>query len=567
MTPKLSSIISITLFLFASIMFILWIYLIMIDKPMFFEWEILSMSSYSILVPFLLDSISTSFSMVVCFISACVMMFSTSYMKNDPFHSRFIFLVLFFILSMNILVFIPNMISMLLGWDGLGITSFTLVIYYQNMKSLSAGMTTALVNRIGDVLLLLSIMIAANQMNWNLTIFWENKFSNILILSFLVAAMTKSAQMPFSAWLPAAMAAPTPVSALVHSSTLVTAGIFILIRFYNFLSTWQFFNHFTLYCGTMTLLMAGISANYEFDMKKIIALSTLSQLGVMMLSLSIGTWALTLFHLYTHALFKALLFLCAGNIIHNSTNNQDLRLFGALHTQNPLTTSCLTTATLALCGTPFLSGFYSKDLILEICLSSLSSLTMLIITLFATGLTASYSARLALSTIYQEPMNHPMTSRTDEDWAITSPMMMLSFSAITSGAYMQTMTLNFQTLVILPLITKLMILTILMTSFWLSFNIWSNQKTPTPPTVFTTFNSTMWFLASITTQPNIYKIFFFSKTLTKSIDQGWMEVLGGQGAILTTSKLMKMNNTTQKNNLPLMMITSLLTMIMISIMQ
>ncbi|XP_036347091.1 NADH-ubiquinone oxidoreductase chain 5-like [Rhagoletis pomonella] len=174
----------------------------------------------------------------------------------------------------------------------------------------------------------------------------------------ILADIRKRAQIPFSTWLPAAMAAPTPVSALVHSSTLVTAGVYLLIRFNILLNN--------SFLGQLLLLLSGLGANFEFDLKKIIALSTLSQLGLIMRILSIGLYKLAFFHLLTHALFKALLFICAGAIIHNIQNSQDIRLIGALGIYIPLSTSCFNVANLALCGMAFLAGFYSKDIILEI---------------------------------------------------------------------------------------------------------------------------------------------------------------------------------------------------------
>jgi len=218
-------------------------------------------------------------------------------------------------------------------------------------------------------------------------------------LTIIIAAITKRAQIPFSAWLPAAMAAPTPVSALVHSSTLVTAGVFLLIRFYPFLSSCAFFKPALLFVSVTTLLLAGIGANYENDLKKVIALSTLSQLGVMIISLGMGMPFLALFHLYTHALFKALLFLCAGAIIHNSSNWQDIRTMGIIFSQAPLTTTCINVANLSLCGAPFLSGFYSKDLILEISLFNSTRAFMVLLIFIATGMTAAYSLRLSFCSL------------------------------------------------------------------------------------------------------------------------------------------------------------------------
>lgn len=215
----------------------------------------------------------------------------------------------------------------------------------------------------------------------------------------MLAAITKSAQIPFSRWLPAAIAAPTPVSALVHSSTLVTAGVFLLFRFYSFLSSTAFFNISLLIMATLTTLIAGLSANTECDIKKIIALSTLSQLGVIITRLGLGIPTLAFFHLITHALFKALLFLCAGTLIHLHHHSQDLRYIGNIFNQTPSIASALIISNLALCGAPFLSGFYSKDLILEISLFNSTNFLIIILFFFATGLTVRYTIRFLLAVL------------------------------------------------------------------------------------------------------------------------------------------------------------------------
>lgn len=215
----------------------------------------------------------------------------------------------------------------------------------------------------------------------------------------MVAAMTKRAQVPFSSWLPAAIAAPTPVSALVHSSTLVTAGVFLLFRFYPFLRGFDGFNKVLLYFAVLTSLIAGISAMVECDIKKIIALSTLSQLGVMIVALGLGSAFYAYFHLITHALFKALLFICAGVLIHLHSHSQDLRFMGNLVLQCPLISSAIMVSNLALCGGPFLAGFYSKDLILEYFLFSPNRVVIIFLFYFATGLTAAYTIRFLLSVV------------------------------------------------------------------------------------------------------------------------------------------------------------------------
>lgn len=189
------------------------------------------------------------------------------------------------------------------------------------------------------------------------------------------------------------MAAPTPVSALVHSSTLVTAGVYLLIRF-NLLFIDTYLRKILLIISGLTMFIAGLGANFEFDLKKIIALSTLSQLGLIMRILSLGFYKLAFFHLLTHALFKALLFICAGVIIHNIKNSQDIRDIGSLVFCMPVTLSCLNISNLALCGLPFLSGFYSKDLILEIVLITEVNFLSFFLFFFSTGLTVIYSMRL-----------------------------------------------------------------------------------------------------------------------------------------------------------------------------
>jgi len=206
----------------------------------------------------------------------------------------------------------------------------------------------------------------------------------------LLAGITKRAQIPFSAWLPAAIAAPTPVSALVHSSTLVTAGVYLLIRF-NFIME---INNFLLFIGVITIFMSGLGANLEMDLKKIIALSTLSQLGLIIMILGAGYYELSFFHLMSHAMFKSLLFLCAGVFIHSMGDIQDIRLAGKMNLSLPVRSFYFVSSSIALCGFPFLTGFYSKDLILESYFILESNVIMYFLIFTSTIFTLSYSVRL-----------------------------------------------------------------------------------------------------------------------------------------------------------------------------
>nr|ACF33417.1 NADH dehydrogenase subunit 5 [Oncomelania hupensis hupensis] len=565
---KSSSISCLLLLSYSALLAPIMCYFAMNEMSYLIEWDIINLSSCNISLSFIIDMISLSFSNVVCLISGCVMLFSSSYMSHDPYLKRFVWLVMLFVLSMNLLVFIPSLPALLLGWDGLGIVSFALVIYYQNMKSLGAGMLTIMANRIGDVMILLSIGILVLQGHWTINLMWDFHLSMYLVLTITIAAMTKSAQIPFSAWLPAAMAAPTPVSALVHSSTLVTAGVFLLIRFYPFLSESSMFQPALLFISVLTLLLAGIGANYENDLKKIIALSTLSQLGVMMMSLGMGMVSLSLFHLYTHALFKALLFLCAGMIIHNSSNYQDIRSMGLISKQAPLTVACLNIANLSLCGAPFLSGFYSKDLILETSLANLASSLMILLIFLATGMTAAYSLRLSFCSLWGNMKNNSLHSKIEKDpyvnWATTT----LTLAAIFAGSLLQSVFLEFSPqLFILPPFHKALTIVVIVMGLFISAIFWDEDFFPKKMNKIKFFFTTMWFLAPISAQPLTKLSMMLGTNIMKSVDQGWLEVLGGQGSFKT---IMTLSNNNQKfqiksfNFFILTMIFSLLLVLMIT---
>nr|BDE56972.1 NADH dehydrogenase subunit 5 [Travisia sanrikuensis] len=511
------------------------LYLSLLKLSILLQWEITLLNSTPIFFPIILDPISTTFSATVIFISANVIYFSNFYMTNDQFQQRFTHLVLLFVLSMNMLLFFPHLMTLLLGWDGLGLTSFILVIYYQNAKSLAAGMITALTNRIGDVLLLISIAISLNQGHWSIIHMWNSNSTlfSILTFSIILAAMTKSAQMPFSSWLPAAMAAPTPVSALVHSSTLVTAGIFLLIRFFPYLQSFTWFCPLLLLSASLTMFMAGLSALMECDLKKIIALSTLSQLGVMMASLGLSMPLLALFHLLTHALFKALLFLCAGTLISFHHHGQDIRSMGNLTSQLPITMSSLLLANLALCGFPFMAGFYSKDMILEHSLWMPTNYIILILLFLSTALTAAYSIRLLITVILSPTSSSPLQYTKEAIKEISIPTLMLSFGAITSGSFFNWMFTNPFIHPILPPALKLSAFMVTTLGGIIAFFLYSflNSSSSSLINFQSTHHasSTMWFLSPLSSQAMMPIPFSFAHLTIKNCDQGWLEKLSGQG--------------------------------------
>nr|YP_009773407.1 NADH dehydrogenase subunit 5 [Dendrochiton gothicus]QIZ12633.1 NADH dehydrogenase subunit 5 [Dendrochiton gothicus] len=542
---------------YSMMMLMMTMLVLLLDKTILVEICFFEFNSVTITLPILLDWPSMMFSTIVCFISACVMMFTTNYMSADIFLSRFTCVVMLFVLSMNLLIFIPSLTTLLLGWDGLGLVSFCLVIYYQNYKSLGAGLMTAFMNRIGDVAILLAIGITFSQGHFNAMFMWEFPTMTLVIMMILLAGMTKSAQLPFCSWLPAAMAAPTPVSALVHSSTLVTAGVFLLIRFYPFLSTAPMFNLTLMIISSMTMVMAGISANFETDLKKIIALSTLSQLGVMMLSVSLGLFSLALFHLFTHAMFKALLFLCAGNIIHSHNNNQDIRKMSHLWHHMPLSSTCFNIANLALCGFPFMAGFYSKDMIIEM-MSFNQNNTLICINMFlATWLTASYSARLSMA-IFWSKMTQPTTiSTSDEDNNVILPLILLTSGAIISGASLSWIMVNPMELPTIPFHSKIMALLVTIGGALSTYKFCTLELTTKFGTA-TNFFFTMWFMTMLSNN-FISKPGMTGGAMTfKALDLGWMETLGGEGLLMSIKNLTILNQQNQSNLFNLLIALSLM---------
>nr|YP_010730126.1 NADH dehydrogenase subunit 5 [Nevromus intimus]WEG22759.1 NADH dehydrogenase subunit 5 [Nevromus intimus] len=552
--------------------FFMFLNFVLNDLVIFIEWELLSLNSCSIVMTLLFDWMSLLFMSFVLFISSLVIYYSMGYMYGDYNMNRFIILVLMFVLSMMLLIISPNLISILLGWDGLGLVSYCLVIYYQNEKSYNAGMITALSNRIGDVALLMAIAWMLNFGSWNYIFYLEamkNCFEMKLICGMVIlAAITKSAQIPFSSWLPAAMAAPTPVSALVHSSTLVTAGIYLLIRF-NILMEGQFFSMILLLIGCLTMFMAGMGANFEFDLKKIIALSTLSQLGLMMSILSMGLPILAYFHLLTHALFKALLFMCAGAVIHNVGNNQDIRFMGGIVNQLPLTLSCMNIANLALCGVPFLAGFYSKDLILE--MVSMSYLNILIYLLYfvSTGLTVCYSFRLIYYSMTGTFNFKSLNSINDEEWMMLKGMLGLLFLAIMGGSLLSWLIFPSPSLIVLPLYMKLMTLLVSLIGMWIGYEIskfklnWKLNSLSFY--MVSSFLGSMWFMPILSTKFINSYFLHLGYLVIKSIDQGWSEMLGAQGMYNMLMKNSKVYQLIQMNNLKIFLLSFVVWIIVLMI--
>nr|QWX95121.1 NADH-ubiquinone oxidoreductase chain 5 [Acidomeria sordida] len=530
------------------------LYFLSVDYLVFMDWEILSINSCSITMTFLFDWMSLLFMGSVMFISSMVIYYSNDYMMNDVNSVRFLILVLLFVMSMMFMIVSPNLISILLGWDGLGLVSYCLVIYFQNYKSYNAGMLTILTNRIGDVAILLGIALMFDLGSWHYLYynFYFSGLNYILCLFIILAAFTKSAQIPFSSWLPAAMAAPTPVSALVHSSTLVTAGVYLLIRFSDLL--FQFNMSFFLLLSMLTMFMSGLGANFEYDLKSIIALSTLSQLGLMMSILFMGYPIIAFFHLLTHAFFKALLFLCAGLIIHCMNDSQDIRHMGLLVNQLPYTSTCFGVANMSLCGLPFLSGFYSKDMVLEFMTMSYFNLFIYILFFISVGLTVSYSLRL----VYYCMTGYSGLSSCCsyyESLIMMRSMIFLVFMGIFGGSILSWLLFPYPDVLVMPIECKIMPLIFVLLGGWvgyeLSFMYLSESIFGLKNNLMTTFLGSMWFMPSFSTYMIYSKGFLISNSYVDFMDMGWGEYVMSNLMGYYFLFLSKLNVFYQNNNIKL----------------
>lgn len=505
-------------------------FVIYINKIEFIiEWEVIRINSFSINLVFILDILSILFIRLVILISGRVIIFRNRYIINEKFFSRFIILVFFFILSIFLLILSPNLIRLLLGWDGLGVTSYLLVIFYQSNKSYNAGMLTAITNRLGDVGLLIRISMFIYVGSWTYVYnnFITNNLSDLLRYLIVISAITKRAQVPFSAWLPAAIAAPTPVSALVHSSTLVTAGVYLLIRI-NIIIINMNLSNILILIGIATIIIAGITAIIEIDIKKIIALSTLSQLGIMIIILGAGSPILSFFHLISHAFFKAILFICAGLIIHNIKDYQDIRKIGFRYRNLNFSISIILVANIRLCGLPFLRGFYSKDLIIEIMFIKGKNFLVILLLILGTILTVIYSCRLnfLVATNYIKTERYFFINENSKDILI-GIIFLLPFSII-GGIIISWNIIRRNKLIFFPSWIKLIITVIILFSivffYYLYINIHKLRNS-----LISWFLRNMWFLP-VSLNSRLTRFFLrYSNFYFKKIEISWVELLVFKG--------------------------------------
>ena len=462
------------------------------------------------------DKIISSMLILISCVSLLVHIYSTSYMDGDPHLPRFMSYLSLFTFFMLVLVTAGNLVQLFIGWEGVGLCSYLLInFWFTRLQANKAAIKAMVVNKVGDIGMLLGmilIWILYGSLDYN-SIFslsfiglGNENLLNLSAFLLLIGVMGKSAQIGLHTWLPDAMEGPTPVSALIHAATMVTAGVFLIIRMSPFFEQTPFILLVVIFLGSLTAFFTSTIGLTQNDLKKVIAYSTCSQLGYMVMVCGFSQYNSGLFHLVNHGFFKALLFLSAGSVIHALMDEQDLRKMGSLRFITPLSYACIFIGSISLMGLPFLTGFYSKDLILELVYGEHYFSYALWLGLLAASLTAFYSFRLMFFSFFNKPQGsiRSFNNAHEGSFNLWSPLLILLIGSIMIGFVLQFTILKDELPIMIPNFNKFMPLILSLSGASLSLflgykllNWWKLGILNSSMKIYSLFNNAWYFDSAI----------------------------------------------------------------------